>query len=162
MADGARPRLTPMALLYEYKRALEWLGVVVRTTPESRHDIATEDGEDGVWPLRAHVHHVADVSVMGALRLRLMLAGVTLEYWQYDQAAFQAANHYEREVGASLELAELIAESNVSILERLSDEEWSAPRRLPDGSEISVLDWLHHATLHINDHVAVLRRVVDV
>lgn len=94
-----------MALLYEYKRALEWLGVVVRTTPESKHDIATEDGEDGVWPLRAHVHHVADVSVMGALRLRLMLAGVTLEYWQYDQAAFQAANHYEREVGASLELA---------------------------------------------------------
>ena len=161
MPDGPRRRMTPMALLYEYKRALEWLDVVVRAAPAGMHDAATEDGEDGVWPLRAHVHHVADVSVMGALRLRLMLADVTLEYWRYDQVAFQEANHYEREVGASLELSEAIAVSNVSILERLSDAEWSAPRRLPDGSEISALDWLHHATNHIRDHTEVLRRVID-
>lgn len=158
MPAKRRRRSDPRALLAVYRHMVRFMLDVAAGLPEEQLDAPTEDGEDGVWTLRAHIHHLADVSVMGALRLRLMLAGVTLEYWQYDQAEFQQANRYEREVVSSLALIEAIAASNAAILDHLPDEEWTIPHKLPDGSEFTVIDWVRNALKHLQEHAELIER----
>lgn len=161
MPAKRRRRSDSRALLVIYQRIVRFTLGVAAGLPEELLDAPTEEGEDGVWTLRAHIHHLADVSIMGALRLRLMLAGATLEYWQYDQAEFQQANRYEREVVSSLMLVEAIAASNAAILNYLPEEEWTIPRKLPDGSEFTVVDWVRSAFRHLQEHAGVIERATD-
>ncbi len=145
-------------LLADYRRAAQQLIAAAEGASERQLDAPTEDGEDGVWTVRAHIHHAADVSVMGALRLRLMLADVALEYWRYDQAAFQQANRYERPVASSLNLIAAAAESNAAILQRLPAAEWTIPRPLPDARTFTAVDWLRNAAAHLRDHAETITR----
>lgn len=145
-------------LLAEYRRAAAVFAETARGAPEAALDAPTEDGEDGVWSIRAHVHHAADVSLMGALRIRLALAGATLEYWRYDQAAYQQANRYERGVESSLALMTAAAESTADLLDRLPDEQWVAPFALPDGRTFTAADWVRNATRHLEEHAGVIER----
>ena len=148
-------------LLDDYRRAAQQLLAAVEDASEQQLDAPTEEGEDGAWTVRAHVHHAADVSVMGALRLRLMLADVTLEYWQYDQAAFQQANRYERPIASSLALITAAAESNAAILECLPAAEWSIPRPLPNARTFTAADWLQNAAAHLQDHAQTITRALQ-
>ena len=136
------------------------LAASVEGASERELDRLTEPGGDGVWSVRAHIHHAADVSVMGALRLRLMLAGVVLEYWEYEQAAFQRANRYERGVESSLALIAATAESACAILERLPADEWEVRRGLPDGRGFTAADWLGGAAAHLLEHAQVVERAL--
>ena len=145
-------------LLAEYRRAAAVFAETAHGVPESALDAPTEDGEDGVWPVRAHVHHAADVSLMGVLRIRLALADATLEYWRYDQAAYQRANRYERGVESSLGLITAAAESTADLLEALPAEQWAAPFALPDGRTFTAADWVRNATRHLREHAGVIER----
>ena len=145
-------------LLAEYRRAAAVFAETARGVSEAALDAPTEDGEDGVWSVRAHVHHAADVSLMGALRIRLALAGATLEYWRYDQAAYQRANRYERGVESSLALIAAAAESAAELLEHLSAEQWAAPLALPDGGTFTAADWVRNAARHLREHAGVIER----
>ena len=147
-------------LLADYRRAAQQLIAAAEGASERQLDAPAEDGEDGVWTVRAHIHHAADVSVMGALRLRLMLAGVALEYWRYDQAAFQQANRYERPVASSLDLIAAAAESNAAVLQRLPAAEWTIPRPLPDARTFTAVDWLRNAAAHLRDHAETVARAL--
>ena len=154
-------RSAPYAgLLDDYRRAAQQLLASVEDASEQQLDAPTEEGEDGVWTVRAHVHHAADVSAMGALRLRLMLADVALEYWRYDQAAFQQANRYERPIASSLALINAAAESNAAILERLPAAEWNTPRPLPNARTFTAANWLQNAAAHLQDHAQTITRTL--
>ena len=147
-------------LLDDYRRAAQQLIAAVEDASEQQLDAPTEEGEDGVWTVRAHIHHAADVSVMGALRLRLMLADVALEYWRYDQADFQQANRYERPIASSLSMIAAASESNAAILKHLPAAEWDAPRPLPNARTFTAADWLRNAAAHLHDHAQTITRAL--
>lgn len=148
-------------LIAACREAADRFGSALADVSESQLDALTEPGVDGVWSVRAHVHHAADVSLMAALRLRLMLAGAVLEYWDYEQAAFQRGNRYERGVESSLSLIAAVTESSCSILEQLTGGQWSAPFLLPDGRRVTFADWARNAAGHLNDHVRVITSALE-
>ncbi len=113
---------------------------------------------DEGWTARQIVHHTADIAIMGALRLRLMLVDVTLEYWDYEQDSLQQVLSYrKRPVGPSLTQIDALVESSAQILDRLRDEQWSIPHRLPTGEAFTVFDLLVANATHIEEHTAQTR-----
>ena len=110
------------------------------------------------WTARQNVHHVSDIAVMGALRLRLMLVDIEVETWPTDQEVMQKRlRNDKRPIGPALKTVEGLVESAVSILGVLREDEWVQPRPMPGNNSRSVEDWLTANTQHIEEHIDQIR-----
>ena len=110
------------------------------------------------WTARQNVHHVSDIAVMGALRLRLMLVDIEVELWPTDQDVLQQRlRNDQRPIGPALKTIEGLVESAVSILGALREDEWVQPRPTPGYHSRSVEDWLVANTRHIEEHIEQIR-----
>ena len=137
-----------------------------RAAPESLRQsvagssIAQLDGappEPG-WTARTTVHHISDIAVMAGLRLRLMLLDVEVETWPIDQDTMQGRLRNDRRaIGPALRTVDGLVESALSILESLSEDEWTQPRPMPGNQSRSVEDWLAASVRHIEQHVDQIR-----
>ena len=121
-------------LLARYRRAPTLLAESVAGV-----SLAQLDGKppEPGWTARQTVHHVSDIAIMGALRLRMMLVDIEVEYWPYEQDTLQNRLRYrKRAVGPAVRTVEALVESSAAILDTLREDEWLAtpphPRqRLP-------------------------------
>lgn len=142
-------------LLARYRAAPKLL-----TEAVAGSSIAQLDGappEPG-WTARENVHHVSDVAVMGALRLRLMLLDIEVEMWPTDQDTMQKRlRNDKRPIGPALKTVEGLVESAVSILASLREDEWVQPRPTPGNNSRSVEDWLVASVRHIEEHIDQIR-----
>ena len=110
------------------------------------------------WTARQNVHHVSDIAVMGALRLRLMLVDIEVETWPTDQEVMQKRlRNDKRPIGPALKTVEGLVQSAVSILGVLREDEWVQPRPMPGNNSRSVEDWLTANTHHIEEHIDQIR-----
>ena len=149
-------KIEPLGAAARYREASERFTAAAERLGPGRLDARAAEGE---WTVREIVHHTADVGIMGALRLRLMLVDVDLGYWPYDDAEFQRANHYERGIEASLALLAASAASSAEIASRLDEAAWSKPRPLPEGRTFTVGDWLRANGGHIEEHTEQLEQI---
>ena len=110
------------------------------------------------WTARQIVHHVSDVAVMGALRLRMMLLDIEVELWPIDgeQMSIRLRND-KRPITPALRTVEALVESAGSILTSLHEEEWRQPRPVPVARSANAEDWLNANLRHIEGHVDQIR-----
>ena len=110
------------------------------------------------WTARENVHHVSDIAVMGALRLRLMLLDIEVEMWPTDQDTMQKRlRNDKRPIGPALKTVDGLVESAVSILGSLREDEWTQPRPVPIARSRSVEEWLEASVRHIEQHIDQIR-----
>ncbi len=110
------------------------------------------------WTARTTVHHISDIAIMGALRLRLMLLDIEVELWPTDQDVMQQRlRNDKRPISPALKTVEGLVESAISILEALREEEWRQPRPFPGNNTTSVEDWLAANVRHIEQHIEQIR-----
>ena len=110
------------------------------------------------WTARENVHHVSDVAVMGALRLRLMLLDIEVEMWPTDQDTMQKRlRNDKRPIGPALKTVDGLAGSALSILGALREDEWTQPRPVPVARSRTVEDWLEASVRHIEEHIDQIR-----
>ncbi|MCY3942910.1 MAG: DinB family protein [Gemmatimonadetes bacterium] len=110
------------------------------------------------WTARENVHHVSDVAVMGALRLRMMLLDIEVEMWPIDGDAMQKRlRNDKRPVTPALQTVEALVESAASILDSLREDEWTQPRPVPVARSRSVEEWLEASVRHVEEHIEQIR-----
>ncbi len=110
------------------------------------------------WTARTIVHHISDIAVMGGLRLRLMLLDIEVELWPTDQDAMQVRlGNDRRAITPALKAVDGLVDSAASILESLSEEEWTQPRPYPGNQSTTVEQWLENNARHIDGHIEQIR-----
>ena len=110
------------------------------------------------WTARENVHHVSDVAIMGALRLRMMLLDIEVEMWPIDGDVMQKRlRNDQRPVTPALNTVQALVESAASILGSLREDEWAQPRPLPVARSGSVEAWLEANVRHIEEHIDQIR-----
>ncbi len=80
---------------------------------------------DDEWSVRQIVHHLADVEVGDAMRLRQMLAHDGPLIVAYDEDLFASRLHYDRPIDNSLAVFTALRASNVEIIRRIDNADWS-------------------------------------
>ena len=110
------------------------------------------------WTARENVHHLSDVAIMGALRLRMMLLDIEVEMWPIDGDLMQRRlRNDKRPITPALNTVEALSESASSILSALTEDEWTQPRPVPVARSVSAEDWLTANTRHIEEHIEQIR-----
>ena len=142
-----------------YLDGIRELDAVVDGLTEAQLDLRPAAGE---WTVREIVHHCADSEMTSAIRLRRLLAEDNPVIDGYDEAAFARRLHYDvRPVAASLAAVRAARETSASILEHLSDADWSRAGTHSQSGPYSVDDWLRIYAAHCHDHAEQARRVVS-
>ena len=112
----------------------------------------------GAWSPREIVHHLADSELVGAMRLRLLLAEDGPAVEPYDQDRFAERLHYNRSYTASLEMFRALRAGNAELLELLTPAEWSRTGTHPEVGEYSVERWLEIYADHARRHAEQILR----
>jgi len=113
---------------------------------------------EGSWSVREIVHHLADGELMGAVRLRLLIAQETPFVAAYDQEAFVHRLYPDRPIEPSLAAIAAARAATIPILRRLRDEQWQRSGVHSESGRYTVEDWLQISVTHLEDHVEQLRR----
>ena len=137
------------ALLVEYYEATSNIEQVLGELSESQLDVRESAGD---WSVRQIVHHLADVEVGDAMRLRLMLAHESPLIVAYDEELFAANLHYDRQIESSVGTFFALRMSNGAILEQISEADWARSGRHEEHDlytvEILVRKSIEHDRLH--------------
>ena len=110
------------------------------------------------WCAREIVHHLADVEVGDAMRLRQMLAHDSPLIVSYDEERFAARLHYDRPLSSSLAVFTILRTSNTELLERLSDADWSRSGRHEEHDLYTIEILARKSIEHDRQHLAQIRR----
>ena len=147
------------ALLAEYLESTYEVEAVLEELSES--ELEAREGDDE-WSVRQIVHHLADVEVGDAMRLRQMLAHESPLIVAYDEGLFAAALHYERPIETSVATFFALRASNGAILEQIGERDWSRAGRHEEHDlytvEILVGRSIEHDRLHLAQIKGALQR----
>jgi DinB family protein len=133
--DAARRRM----LIERYKDGYRAVRDGVDQRSAGELDVAAE-GSD--WTPRQIAHHLADSETMSGIRLRRLLAEDQPVIEGYDENAFARLLHYDRPIGASLEVLRAVRMASAELLERLSEAEWTRGGTHSESGAYSVETWL--------------------
>jgi hypothetical protein len=146
------------ALLQRYREGPDALEAAARGLSDAELDYLPRDGG---WSPREVVHHTADSELTSAIRLRKLLAEEKADIQGYDEMEFSRRLHYrERPIGASLAAVRASRETSASILEYLTDADWSRAGTHSDSGPYSVEMWLEIYAAHCHDHADQITRAV--
>ena len=166
---GRRPRLAVLgtlsfvmdraALLLRYREGPDQLEAAALSLSEAELDYQPRDGG---WSPREVVHHTADSELTSAIRLRKLLAEVNAQIQGYDEMEFSRRLHYrERPIEPSLAAVRGARETSMSILELLTEADWSRGGTHSDSGPYSVATWLEIYAAHCHDHAGQIARAVE-
>ena len=131
-----------------------------RAVAEALDGITNEDldrsAEDG-WTPRQIVHHLGDSEMEGATRIRRLLALKSPTILGYDEKAFVSLAG-DRPIEASLGAFRWARETNVQLLERMTDDEWRLFGTHTERGAFGTEDWLAMYVAHAHDHANQIRR----
>jgi hypothetical protein len=115
-------------------------------------DLAAREDPDE-WSVRQIVHHLADVEVGDAMRLRQMLTHESPLIVAYDEDLFARRLHYDRPIESSVGTFFALRTSNGAILECISEDDWARQGRHEEHDlytvEILVRKSIDHDRLHL-------------
>ncbi len=112
---------------------------------------------DGGWTPRWVLHHVADTEVRAAARLHQLVAEDVPYIPAVDQEEYARRLHYERPARSSVALISAVVDSNIDLLERLSNDEWRREGRHEVFGRYGVEHWLVQRPDHCEQHPEQLR-----
>jgi hypothetical protein len=115
--------------------------------------------DEGEWSAREVVHHLADSEMIGAIRLRRLLAEERPSLEGYDEQEFARRLHYGRPIESSLALIEAVRRATGELLRRLTEAEWARSGAHSEIGEYSVETWLQAYAAHCRDHADQIRRL---
>jgi hypothetical protein len=110
------------------------------------------------WTPREVVHHLADLTVVAAGRLRRLIAEDRPAIPDVDEARYARDLHYERPMEASLALFRAAVVSNVDLLRALRPEEWERSGEHSEFGEYSIDYWLERQADHVHEHAEQIAR----
>lgn len=145
------------ALLAEYLQATMEIELVIEELAESALEAREDPGE---WTVRQIVHHLADVEVGDAMRLRQMLAHESPLIVAYDEELFAAGLHYERPIESSVATFFALRTSNGAILELIGEADWLRQGRHEEHDEYSVEILVRRSIEHDRLHLAQIQRAL--
>lgn len=120
-------------------------------------DAELDKHPDAGWSTRQIVHHLADAEMIGALRLRQLLAEDHPTIASYDEPEYARRLHYDRPIASSLESLRAVHEDTAEILDRLSDAEWAREGLHSESGHYTPETWLVVYAAHAHDHAAQIR-----
>ena len=114
-----RPRAREL-LLERFRDHAPRLGKLVERIGEHDLDRAIADGR---WTIRRLLHHLADTALVGAVRIRTVVAtpGCTLERFAFDR---WEASYDGRSISTALAAFVAVRAATAELLERLPDHAW--------------------------------------
>jgi|GEM_PF-370359 hypothetical protein len=139
------------ALIEQYKDGYRVVREAVDQLSEAELD---QQPAEGGWTPRQIVHHLADSETTSAIRLRRLLAENQPVIQGYDEELFARKLHYDRPIGASLELLRAVRAASAELLDWLTEEEWTREGTHSEQGSYSVEDWLRIYAAHAHDHAA--------
>ena len=116
-------------------------------------DRSAEDG----WTPRQIVHHLGDSEMEAATRIRRLLALQSPTILGYDEKAF-APLAGDRPIEPALEAFRWSRETNVQLLDRMTDDEWRLVGTHTERGAFGTEDWLAMYASHARDHANQIRR----
>jgi len=118
--------------------------------------------EPGRWSVAQIVSHLADVEIVLAYRLRMILSAPGGPIQAFDQDAWVASEHAQRgDTHASLALFTAIRASTVRLLGSLTDDELERFGMHAERGAESVRHILRMTAGHDRNHLAQIERLVD-
>ena len=113
-------------------------------------------GED--WYMREVVIHLADSELVGAVRIRLALAGDEPDLPVYDQEAWKRKLLYVfRDAEAALSAFQQVRYGTAELLRECSPEAWERTANHPQIGLVTVADLMAFGADHADEHAAQLR-----
>jgi DinB superfamily len=144
----------------ERQRLIETYRDGYRAVAKALEDITDDEldrsAEDG-WTPRQIVHHLGDSEMEAATRIRRLLALQSPTILGYDEKAFVSLAG-DRPIEPSLEAFRWSRETNVQLLERMTDDDWRRVGAHTERGAYSTEDWLRVYVSHAHDHAAQIRR----
>ena len=116
---------------------------------------------DGEWTVREIAHHLADGELNSAIRLRRLIAEEDPVLQGYDEMTFVRRLHVtDRPIASSIDAAAAARASTLTILEALTEDEWTRTGTHSEQGPYSVEAWLLDYANHPWDHAEQARRVL--
>ena len=146
------------ALLVRYRDGAAEFAAAMADVADAELDVRAIDGE---WTVREIAHHLADGELNSAIRLRRLIAEDRPVLAGYDEMLFVRRLHVtQRPIGTSVAAAAAARASTYTILETLTEEEWSRTGTHTEQGAYSVEAWLRDYATHPADHADQARRVL--
>jgi hypothetical protein len=130
-------------------------GVQFCSLARSIHDAAkpTHIAHDSnVWDSTTVIHHLADMDIVGALRMRIAIANSGASISSVDQDVWASALPHDRSVESSLSLIDSCRNANAAILTELSVAQWERFVVHDVSGAVSVFELVESATQHALEH----------
>ena len=132
---------------------------VVREALEGLTDAELDHAEpEDEWTPRQIVLHLGDAELIGAERLRRLLAEREPVIQGYDEALFTERLPGDRPVEPSLEAMRWARESTLQLLDRMTEADWRIVGRHSESGTYGTEDWLRIYAAHAIDHADQIRR----
>lgn len=113
---------------------------------------------EGIWSLRALVHHVADSHMNAFVRTKLALTEDAPAVKGYDEVAWSRTADSRMDVEPSLRLVEALHERWVTLLASLDEDQLARPWRTPAGDVRPLWRLVVGYAWHGEHHVAQIDR----
>ena len=146
---------TRRELIERYKDGYRVVTEALRGATEEELDARPAPAD---WTAREVAHHLADSEMTSAIRLRRLLAEDHPVIDGYDEEEFARRLYYDRPIDTSLEALRAARESSASLLERLTEQQWTREGTHSQSGRYSVETWLEVYAAHAHDHAAQIRR----
>ena len=146
------------ALLTEYYQTAIQIEETVDTLSESALAHRERPSE---WCIREIIHHLADVEIGDAMRLRQMVAHESPLIVAYDEGLFASRLHYDRRLSSSQAVYTILRTSNHEIVQLLEDDEWLRPGRHEEREQYTVEILVRRSIEHDHQHLAQIRRALE-
>ncbi|MGZ9870244.1 YfiT family bacillithiol transferase [Priestia endophytica] len=123
---------------------------------ESLEERALEKAyRDGGWTVRQVVHHVADSHMNSFIRFKLALTEENPTIRPYDEGKWAELSDYKADVHESLLLLQALHRRWVTLIERMTEEDYGRTFRHPETEEtLTLYEALALYAWHGNHHLA--------
>lgn len=113
------------------------------------------------WSVAEILAHLAEDEIVTAWRYRQMIETPGCQLAGFDQDLWaKLGNYRSRKASDSLELFRLLRRSNISMLERLTPEEWQRYGIHAERGRITVQELAHHMAGHDTNHLQQVRSIL--
>ena len=145
------------AILEQFRRAPEALATVLTGVSGVEEDFVTAPGK---WSIRQIVAHLADAELVGAHRLRQVIAEDNATLIAYDQDAWTKNLDYARRTTVqSLESFRRIRAENFELLQGVPPDAWNRAGNHTENGPMTLLRLLEGYAGHAESHGRQLQEI---
>jgi hypothetical protein len=144
-------------LLERFRRGAELLAMSMTGAAGAELDYVTEPGK---WSVRQIICHLADAEIVGAMRLRQIIAEERPAIQAFDEKAWATNLGYsKRKASQVIELFRHIRAENYELLKDLPEEAFARVGLHSERGPVTLLEMVKTFTNHPEKHTAQLRAV---